>query len=69
MATSHDRRLDRLEIAVAPKGRTIFVWDNYKPGCVEREIGRLTAAGSLTSHDDLITIGWERRCPRTTIAG
>jgi hypothetical protein len=26
----------------------VFIWDDHKPGCVERETARLMAAGSLT---------------------
>jgi hypothetical protein len=60
MATNHDRRLDRLEGAVAPKGRTVFIWDNHKPGDFEREKARLIEIGSLGPQDRMVTIGWQR---------
>jgi hypothetical protein len=57
---NHDRRLDRLEDALAPKGRTVFIWDNHEPGCVEREKGRLIAAGSVGPQDRIVAIGWQQ---------
>jgi hypothetical protein len=60
MATNHDRRLDRLEDAVAPKGRTVFIWDDYKPGCVEREIARRIEEGSIGPHDEIVRFGFEK---------
>jgi hypothetical protein len=46
--------------AVAPKGRTVFIWENYKPGNVEREKARLIEAGSIGPHDQIIVIGWRK---------
>jgi hypothetical protein len=60
MAANHDRRLGRLEEISAPKGRTVFIWDNHKPGCVEREKARLIEAGSVKPQDRFISIGWEK---------
>jgi hypothetical protein len=57
---NHDRRLDRLEDALAPKGRTVFIWDNRKPGCVEREKARLIADGLLGPQDRIVAIGWQQ---------
>ena len=58
MAINIDRRLDKLEEAVAPKGRTIIIWDDRRPGCVERKKAEL--AGSISPYDHVLTIGWER---------
>jgi hypothetical protein len=58
MATNHDRGLDRLEGAIAPKGRTVFIWDDYKPGTVEREKARLIESGSIGPQDHVVSIGW-----------
>jgi hypothetical protein len=58
MATNHGRRLIRLEEVSQPKGRTVLIWDNHEPGCVEGKKARRTADGSLTEHDDLIILRW-----------
>jgi hypothetical protein len=58
MAVGLNRRLDRLEERTALKGRTVFIWNDYEPGCVEREKARLMAAGSLTEQDQVVIIGW-----------
>jgi hypothetical protein len=58
MATNHDRRLGRLEEISAPKGRTVFIWDNHKPGCVEREKARLIGSGSVKPHDQYCILRW-----------
>jgi hypothetical protein len=58
MATSHNRRLDKLEEVSRPKGRVVFIWNNHKPGCVEREKERLTETGSLSPQHRIVTIGW-----------
>jgi hypothetical protein len=60
MATGHDRRLDRLEGELAPKGRTVVIWDDHEPGCVEQKKARLIEAGSIGQHDQIMVIGWER---------
>ena len=60
---NHDRRLDRLENALAPKGRTVFIWyweGRHPLDHVEREKARLIEAGELGPHDKLIVSCWER---------
>jgi hypothetical protein len=60
MATGYDRRLNRLEDMSAPKRRTVFIWDDHKPGGVEQKKARLIEAGSIDQHDQVVVIGWER---------
>ena len=60
MAVGHDRRLDRLEDALTPKGRTVSIWDDHKPGCVERKKAILTANGSLRPEDKIVVYCWQR---------
>jgi hypothetical protein len=60
MLANHDRRLGRLEERTAPKGRTVFIWNDYKPGTVEREIARRREAGTIGPHDKIVTFGWKR---------
>jgi hypothetical protein len=60
MATNHDRRLDRLEERTAPKGRTVFIWDNHKPGDFEREKARRIEAGLIGPQDQIVRIGWQK---------
>jgi hypothetical protein len=55
-----DRRLDRLESALAPKGRAVFIWNDYEPGTVEREKARLIEIGSLSPQDRIVAIGWQQ---------
>jgi hypothetical protein len=56
---NHDRRLDRLEEALAPRARTVCIWDNHKPGCVEREKARLVEAGALKPCDEIVVYRWQ----------
>ena len=59
MATGHNRRLDRLEEISALNGRTIFIWDDHKPECFEREKAKRIRDGSARPEDRFISIGWE----------
>jgi len=59
MIANHSRRLDKLE-ASQPKGRVVHIWDDHKPGCVEREKARLTANGSLRPEDETVVYCWQR---------
>jgi hypothetical protein len=58
MPMNHERRLDRLEEAAAPSGRIVFLWDDHKPGYVERKTAEL--AGSISQHDRIVTVSRER---------
>ena len=55
---NYDRRLNRLEEVLMPKGRQVVIWDDHKPGSVEREIARLIEAGSIGAHDEIVTVSW-----------
>jgi hypothetical protein len=61
MAANHERRLDRLEDVLAPKGRTFFIFDHpFRPGTVEREKAKLIESGSLGPHDQIIVFRWKK---------
>lgn len=60
MTANHSRRLDKLEEVSRPSGRAVFIWDNHKPGCVEREKARLISNGSIGPQDRIVTIGWRQ---------
>jgi hypothetical protein len=54
---NHSRRLDRLEEHYTP--RQVIIWDNHKPGCVEREFARRVSEGSASPEDEIMAISWE----------
>jgi hypothetical protein len=54
---NHSRRLERLEERYT-RGQ-IFVWNDYTPGCVEREFARRIREGTADPQDEIISIGWE----------
>jgi hypothetical protein len=58
-ATNHNRRLEKPEEVSEPKGRLVFIWDNHKPGCVEREFARRISEGSASPEDEIVAISWE----------
>ena len=61
MATNHNRRLDRLEDELAPKGRTFHTFARHNPEeCYEREKARLIKEESFGLHDRLIVYCWKK---------
>jgi hypothetical protein len=60
---SHDRRLDKLEEHMAPRGRTVVILHREgrdPPGHVERERARLLECGSVGSRDQILVIHCKR---------
>ena len=61
MATNHERRLDRLEDVLTPKGRIFHTFARLNPEeCYEREKARLIEEESFGPHDRLIVYYWKK---------
>ena len=54
MRPSTVTRLSKIEEVFAPRCRLVIIWDDNKPGCVERQ----TAAQCQGPHDQIICVKW-----------